>query len=151
MFNIHGEWKLEINNKVIIQWFSGSWNEEAVIEYVKDFRKTAAPLVGDNWGILSIFDAWELGVPEIEPHVIEHCQWFKDHGCIKDCNVYLPSEVKKMQLENMLPQSEGNYERCIFSCINEAIDWLKKDGFLVTSSPLLDALKQDLSLSNYKC
>jgi hypothetical protein len=150
MFNIHGEWKLEVNNKVLIQWFSGSWNEEAIVAYVKDFRKTAAPLVGSDWAILSVFDVWELGVPEIEPHVVEHCQWFKDNGCIKDCNVYLPSEIKKMQLESMLPQTEGNYERLVFNGINKAINWLESCKFPLTSSNLLEALKQDLTLLNYK-
>jgi hypothetical protein len=147
MFNIHGEWKIEVNNKVLIQWFSGSWNEEAIITYVKEFRQKAAPLIGFDWAILSVFDAWELGVPEIEPHVIEHCQWFKDNGCIKDCNIYLPSEIKKRQLEKMLPQTEENYERLIFDDIDKAIDWLDRCEFPLTSSTLLDALKQDLTLS----
>jgi 16S rRNA U1498 N3-methylase RsmE len=88
VLNIHGQWKLEVNNKVLLQWFEGSWNEEAIIAYMRGFKEIAQPLISGEWAILSIFDAWELGVPDIEPHIIEHCQWFKDNGCIKDCHVY---------------------------------------------------------------
>jgi len=45
-------------------------------------------LVGSDWAMISIFEQWELGAPEIEQHVVEHCRWFKEQGCIKDCHVY---------------------------------------------------------------
>jgi len=44
MFSVHGEWQLEVNNNVLLQWFGGSWNEEAIINYVKEFREKATPL-----------------------------------------------------------------------------------------------------------
>jgi hypothetical protein len=135
--NIHGQWTLEVNNKVLLQWFEGSWNEEATLAYIEDFKKTVQPLISGEWAILSIFDAWELGVPDIEPHVIKHCQWFKDHGCIKDCHVYSANAVKRMQLEKIIPHSEGNYERLVFSDISEASNWLKECGFELHESDFL--------------
>jgi len=129
MQNIHGQWKLEVNNKVLLQWFEGSWNEEATLAYMKEFKEVAQPLISEDWAILSIFDDWDLGVPDIEPHIIEHCQWFKDNSCIKDCHVYSPSAVKKMQLESIIPQTEENYERLVFSNLDEATSWLKECGF----------------------
>jgi hypothetical protein len=135
--NIHGQWKLEVNNKVLVEWFEGSWNEEAVVAYIEDFKKVVQPLISGEWAILSIFDDWELGVPDIEPHVIKHCQWFKDHGCIKDCHVYSDSTVKRMQLEKIIPHTEGSYERLVFSDINEATHWLKECGFELHDSDFL--------------
>jgi hypothetical protein len=134
MFKIHGEWKIEVNNNVVLQYFGGSWNEEAIIAYVKEFREKTTPLAQNKanngkWAILSIFEDWELGVPEIEQHVIEHCQWFKDNGCVKDCHVYSPSAAKEMLLEKMIPHTEGNYERCVFTSIKDAQDWLAKNNF----------------------
>jgi hypothetical protein len=137
VLNIHGQWKLEVNNKVLLQWFEGSWNEEAIIAYMREFKEIAQPLISGEWAILSIFEAWELGVPDIEPHIIEHCQWFKDNGCIKDCHVYSPSAVKKMLLEKLVPHTEENYERLVFSNINEATNWLKKCGFELHNSDFL--------------
>jgi hypothetical protein len=135
--NIHGQWKLEVNNKVLVEWFEGSWNEEAVVAYIEDFKKVVQPLISGEWAILSIFDDWELGVPDIEPHVIKHCQWFKDHGCIKDCHVYSASAVKRMQLEKIIPHTEGNYERLVFSGMKEATHWLKECGFELHDSDFL--------------
>jgi len=133
----HGQWKLEVNNKVLLQWFEGSWNEEATLAYMKEFKKITQSLILGEWAILSIFDDWELGVPEMEPHIIEHCQWFKDNGCIKDSHVYSPNVVKKMQLEKITPQTEDNYERLVFSDINEAANWLEECGFKLHDSDFL--------------
>jgi len=146
MFSVHGEWKIEVSNNVLLQYFSGSWNEEAIIKYVKEFRKQATPLSlnknnNGKWAILSIFEAWELAVPEVEQHVIEHCQWFKDNGCVKDCHVYSPSAVKEMQLERLIPQTDGNYERCVFTSINEAKAWLAKYHYIIGTTSFFEGLE----------
>jgi len=152
MFTIHGEWKIEVNNSVVLQWFGGSWNEEAIIAYVKEFRQKTAPLSQNKanngqWAILSIFEDWELGVPEIEQHVVEHCQWFRDHGCIKDCHVYTPSAAKEMQLEKMIPHTDGNYERRVFTSINDAKNWLARNNFILGKSNFFAPYKQFSELS----
>ena len=135
--NIHGKWKLEVNNKVLLQWFEGSWNEQATLAYMKEFKEVVQPLISAEWAILSFFDDWELGVPDIEPHIVEHCQWFKDNGCIKDSHVYSPSVVKKMQLEKIIPQTEENYERLVFTNVHEATGWLKECGFELSDSDFI--------------
>lgn len=140
----HGRWKLYVNNKVLIQWFADAWNEEAVIAYVKEFREATQSLIGGDWAIISIFEEWELGIPDIEKHVIEHCQWFIDNGCVKDCHVYSPDALKAMQLEKMVPHTEGNYTRCVFSELNEGISWLEQEGFAISDhSLLLDLMPKD--------
>ena len=87
--------------------------------------------------MLSIFEDWELAVPEIESHIVEHCQRFKDIGCIKDCHIYTPSATKEMQLEQLIPHTEGNYERQVFNHIDEAIAWLKTHHFTIEIDELL--------------
>ena len=139
MLSLHGRWKLEVNNNVMMQWFADSWNEEAIIAYVKDFRATAQPLVGKDWAIISIFEEWELGVPAIEKHVVEHCEWFKKNGCIKDCHIYSPDAAKEMQLEKMIPHTEPGYERRVFTNINDAITWLESEGFTISDSTFLNS------------
>jgi len=136
MFSIHGEWKIEVSNNVLLQYFSGSWNEEAVIAYVKEFREKATPLSlnqpnNGKWAILSIFEDWELGVPAIESHIIEHCQWFKDNGCVKDCHVYSKNAIKEMLLEKLIPHTDGAYERRVFTTINDAKNWLGQYNYTV--------------------
>ncbi len=137
MLAIHGRWKLEISNNVLMQCFSDSWNEEAVIAYINEFKETTKPLIGQKWAIISIFDEWELGVPAIEKHVIEHVEWFKLAGCVKDCHVYCPNEVKKKQLDKMIPYSDTGYERRIFTGVNDAVVWLEEEGFIISDKSFL--------------
>jgi len=137
MLPVHGRWKIKVADKVVMQWFADSWNEEAVISYIKEFKAAVTPLIDGEWAIISVFEQWQLGVPEIEHHVTELCQWFKQHGCIKDCHVYSRNTLKKMQLEKMIPLTEVGYERCVFNTINEAITWMEAQGFTVSQAQFL--------------
>lgn len=148
MFSIHGEWKIEVNNNVLVQTFSGSWNEEAVLAYIREFREKALPLTKGNWAILSIFEYWELGIPDIEKHVVEHCQWFIDNGCRRDCHVYSVSEAKKMQLDKMIPLNDRLYQRMVFTDIDTAIHWLESSNFNVSNSSFIQKLRHQLNVDN---
>ena len=129
MFPVHGKWKIAVSNNIVMQWFGGAWNEEAIIQYTKEFQLKTAKLTGSEWAILSFFEEWELGVPEIEPLVVEHCNRFKRNGCVKDCHVYSVSSVKKDQLEKMIPHSEPGYERQVFDTGEAAYAWLQSYNF----------------------
>ena len=76
----------------------------------------------------------------MESHLIEHCQQFKVNGCIKDCHIYSPSAWKSMQLENIVPQSEGEYERRVFVEESEAIAWMKSCDFSIVKNDFLKSL-----------
>lgn len=137
MFEIHGDWKIVVKGNYVLQWFSGCWNEEAAIQYSEDFLNKTGHLRGTSWAIVSFFDEWELGVPEIEPHLVAHCQRFISNGCTKDCHIYTPAAAKSMQLENIVPHTNGGYERRVFTNADDAIAWMKVcqfniniDGFI---------------------
>jgi len=140
MFPVHGDWKILVTQNYVLQWFSGCWNEEAAIQYTQEYKEKTQHLKGSKWAMLSIFEDWELGVPEIEPHIVEHCQRFKDIGCIKDCHVYTPSAAKEMQLESLIPHTEGHYERQVFTNIDDALAWLKQCEFSIDIKPFLQSL-----------
>jgi hypothetical protein len=140
MFSVHGDWLIVVKDNYVLQWFSGCWNEEAAIQYSQEFLEKTEHLNKTQWAIFSFFDEWELGVPEIESHIIEHCQRFKDNGCIKDCHIYTPSVWKSMQLENIVPQSEGTYERRVFVERSEAISWMKTCGFSIEINAFIMSL-----------
>lgn len=140
MFAIHGDWRILVTNNCVLQWFSGCWNEEAAIAYTKDFLQQTEQLNGTQWAILSLFDDWELGTPDIESHVAEHCARFIKNGCIKDCHVYTPSVAKGMQLENMIPLKNGNYERRVFTDVADAVEWLTECQFHIDVSEFIKNL-----------
>jgi hypothetical protein len=138
MYKIHGDWKIEVCGNVLVQCFFGAWNEEAAIAYVKDFRVKAMPLIEKDWAMLSIFENWELGVPEITKHIEEHCNWFKTHRCVKDCHVYSPNAIKEMQLEELVPKSDEFYERQVFANTQQAIAWLASYGYSINNSNIIN-------------
>jgi hypothetical protein len=137
MFSVHGGWEILVKGNYVLQWFSGCWNEEAAIQYCREFKEKTTHLKGTQWAIISFFDDWELGVPEIEPHVVEHCRLFKENGCIKDSHVYTITAAKNMQLENITPHTEGNYERRVFSDVTDAIAWMKECSFNIEADDFL--------------
>lgn len=141
MLASHGRSQIKVVNNVLIQWFADSWNEEGIVEHIKKFKAAAKPLTCGEWAIISIFDQWELGIPAIEAHVSETCEWFKQHGCIRDCHVYQPDSSKKVQLEKMISSSKGRYERQVFSNLSEAIAWLETQGFPMNDTGLLTETK----------
>ena len=83
-----------------------------------------------------------LGTPEMEPHLIEHSRRLKESGCIKHCQVYQPSSLKSQQLENILPQSSGDYERRVFNEVGEAMTWMQVCGFPIEASDFLKNLSK---------
>jgi hypothetical protein len=113
-----------------------SWNEEGMLAYIKEFRQAAKALIGSEWAIISIFEDWELGHPDMDKHVIEHCEWFIKNGCIRDCHVYSSAALKSAQLEKTAPLNDGSYQRCVFQNIAAATKWLEEEGFQTSSIKL---------------
>ena len=142
MFSIHGDWKIEVCGNVVVQSFSDCWNEEAIIAYVKEFRTKATPLAGKEWAILSVFEDWELGIPEIDKHIDEHCKWFQANGCIKDCHIYTFDSTKSMLLEKLIPHTDEYYERQVFTNVEEAVAWLASYDFIVKNSKIIHTLNK---------
>lgn len=145
MFKVHGDWKIKVCGHVVVPCFSDGWNEEAIIAYIKDFRTKATPLIGKEQAILSIFEDWELGVPEITKHVEEHCRWFRINGCIKDCHVCTTNATKEMHLERLIPYIDAFYERQVFTKSQMAVKWLASCGFVIESSNIISNIEMKLN------
>ncbi|MGJ8679030.1 hypothetical protein [Paraglaciecola sp.] len=113
-----------------------SWNEEGMLAYIREFRKTVKPLIGGKWAILSIFEEWELGHPDMDKHVIKHCEWFIKNGCVRDCHIYSSGVLKSVQLEKTAPIQKGDYLRQVFPDMPEALAWLEAEGFPIDSKSI---------------
>lgn len=53
MFAVHGDWRILVKDNYVLQWFSGCWNEEAAIQYSKEFQDKTEHLKGTHWAIVS--------------------------------------------------------------------------------------------------
>ncbi|SEL25653.1 hypothetical protein SAMN05216262_10854 [Colwellia chukchiensis] len=131
----HGRWEIKIDNQVAVIWFADAWNEEAIVTFCQEFKRVTLPLLGKQWAIMSIFEQWQLGTPDIEHHVTELCEWFIANGCVKDSHVYTKSFLKQSQLERIIPKTDLNagYERCVFTEPKQAINWLALNGFAISN------------------
>jgi hypothetical protein len=133
MLPIDGRWEINVDNNVVMLWFADSWNEEATISFIKEFKTKTQPLIHKQWAIISVFEQWQLGIPAIEKHVIKLSDWFIANGCVKDCHVYSPNFFKRMQLERMIPEIKDTYERRVFADAEHGIEWLAKEGFEISN------------------
>lgn len=135
MFLVHGEWEISVKGNYILQTFSGDWNEEAAIEYSKDFFSKVNHLTStsnaNSWAIISCLNNWGLATPEAEQHLTTHMQRLKDLGCAKHAQIFLPSVVKSMQLDRICSQNNASYERKWFEDKTQATAWLESQGYLV--------------------
>ena len=136
IFSAHGKWDIKLVGNVVVQRMYESWNEEGMLAYINDFRQTVEPLIDTKWAILSIFEEWELGHPDMDKHVVKHCEWFIKNGCIRDCHVYSSGILKSAQLEKTAPVKQGDYLRRVFPCVPEAVTWLENEGFSIATSQI---------------
>ncbi len=125
----HGEFVLTTNGNVLIARLSGSWNEEAARAYAAAFREQANALGEARWGHLVLLDEWQLGVPEIAPVIEELVHWCIGNGLIRAAQVYSPSLLKRLQLDDMISDHQDDYQRRAFATLPEALVWLEEGGF----------------------
>ena len=127
----HGDFDLKVVNHVLVARLRGSWNEEAALAYENAFMTAAKPLTDIEWAHLVYLDDWDLGVPEIVPVVERLVAWCIDNGLRRSAQVYSPSMLKRYQLDSMVVEEFGDFQRRAFEQEGAAQNWLLSEGFSV--------------------
>jgi hypothetical protein len=125
----HGDFELALEGRVLVAKLKGSWNAEAALAFEEAFKQTAQPLCEGNWGHLVYLDDWDLGVPEMMPIVERLVVWCIDNGLKRSAQVYCRSMLKKYQLDLMVVDRLGDFERRVFDDRDAAKDWLRSEGY----------------------
>lgn len=115
--------------RVILAVVNGSWDRRTAEEYSAAFKQLATPLAGADWAHIVYLDQWELGVPAIEPVIQELVQWCIQHKLRCAAQIYCPHMVKKYQLERMIIDHTGVFEKRVYPTQHEAFQWLAAEGF----------------------
>lgn len=139
---MHGEWKISVQNNIVLQWFSGYWNEEAAITYSQEFLEKTHGLIGKPWAIMSFLNDWDLAIPDAEPHILEHTERLKRFGCVKHCQIYTPAIMKDLQLNKMCAINSTQYERKTFDDNMSGLLWLKSHGFEANLADFISKLPE---------
>ena len=126
----HGEFELSVSGNILVARLIGGWNEEAARAFDREFRQVAEPLIGSDWGHLLCLEDWSLEVPEMGPVIEDLVQWCIDNGLKRAAQVYSASMLKQLQLDDMVVEQSGNFQRCTFRTKDDALTWLAQQGFL---------------------
>lgn len=127
----HGNWTIEVYDRVIITCTSGAWNKEAMQEFCAEYRRKAAPILGAPWASLLMIDNWELGVPEFEPLLKSHLNWATENGLSREAAVFEGGHLREEQMRRNIPTNGPFYQRKNFRTLQQASGWLEGQGFEV--------------------
>jgi hypothetical protein len=134
--NEHGVFDLFTEGSLIFAVIRNSWSEGKANAYSTALKKLVEKTQPGDWGLLVFLDDWELGVPEIEPIIAELSYWCIEHGVTHTAQVYSKSMIKKYQLSKMISENIGEMQLSQFSQIDDAVQWLTAEGFVVSDRAL---------------
>jgi len=130
----HGHYELKIKNRVLITKIIGAWNKEEGEQHFCELKKISHDLVKQPWAMVVYLDEWELGTPGSDEVTIELIKWLTANKLVKVAEIYSPSLLKKVHIQNMVDRSETLFERQCFSDDQAAFDWLNSQGFPIEIS-----------------
>lgn len=125
----HGSYELSTEGNVIIANIYGSWNEETARVYSNELKQMAVALDAPAWGHLADLEEWGLGTDEMIKVIEELAQWCIKNGVKRAAHVYSDSVLKKLQLDGIVAESQGDFQRQSFSDKHEALRWLAEQGY----------------------
>lgn len=127
-FSEHGHFSIDVSGRVLCAHLSGSWNSQTAERFSDEFKYKAQALIGEPWGHLVLLDDWDLGVPEMTPIIERLVNWCIEQNLVRAAQVFSPSMIKKYQLDAMVVEKIGDFERRNFTDQSSAIAWLEAEG-----------------------
>ncbi len=129
----HGSFELRVNNQVLIAKIIGAWNKETGEQYFCELKKISQHLIQQPWALAVYLTEWELGTPGSDEVTLELIKWLAANNLEKVAEIYSPSILKKMHVQNMINQTEPVFERQYFSDEQAAFAWLESQGFPINA------------------
>ena len=127
-FAEHGHFSIDVSGRVLCAHLSGSWNSQTAERFSDEFKYKAQALIGEPWGHLVLLDDWDLGVPEMTPIIERLVNWCIEQNLVRAAQVFSPSMIKMYQLDAMVVEKIGDFERRNFTDKSSAIAWLEAEG-----------------------
>jgi len=133
----HGDFDMWVDNQVLLARIKGQWNGEMAAHYSKRMKELVHGFNGQTWAHIVYLDDWELGTPDLEPVINELVAWVIEHGLTRTAQVFKASMLKKSQMDRMVKERIGDFERRAFATEDEAFFWLEQEGFNVEKQVLI--------------
>lgn len=120
----HGEYIIEIHDRVIISQSFGSWNDVTIRRFIKEYQNHAQRLVDQPWAGIVDVTQWQLATQEAELIATEFEQWCKNNNR-QYVAIVGTSSIVNFQLSRAgLTQNNQQTQIQYFDKLSNAIDWL---------------------------
>lgn len=127
-FQQHGSYKLWIKGNVLYALLDGQWNEQAALNFTKDFKALISGFDGD-WGHMVYLEQWELCGPEMFEVIQDLVDWCLANGLKRAAHVYKSSAVKQDLISKMVIEEIGDFKKAVFDNPQSAANWLTNEGY----------------------
>ena len=127
--NGHGSYELIVRNRVVIAKIIGAWNKEESEQYFSELKKMTQGIIHEPWAIVVYLDQWELSTPDSEQVNLNLLNWLMANNLKKAAEIYSPSVLKKMHVQNIVNKTASKIDRQCFTDDKAAIAWLESQGF----------------------
>lgn len=128
MFDAHGSFSLELRGNILVFRAAGAWNKETAIQFATQANQKLKPIAGQPWCIFSHISNWELSTPDCNPFLKATVQEGVNNGLRCEAVLNTTGQIKLEQFNLSMPD-EGDFKRAFFSTEEDALAWLKKEGF----------------------
>ncbi len=127
----HGSYELSVINQIVIAKIMGSWNKEKAEQYFTELKSIAHTVILKPWAMVVYMDKWELGTPGSDEVTLELIKWLAGNNLNKVAEIYSPSALKKMHVQQMINKTQFTIDRMCFHDDENAFVWLASHGFTI--------------------
>ena len=126
----HGEFSLIMNQDVVLTNAVGPWNLECIEQFGIDYATSVYSAKVSRWADIIMLQGESLLVPDAEKDLQVRIARAIETGLSHVAVVMCKSEVKttaKLQMKRLYRNLPA--ELAFFDTLNEAIDWVKQQGY----------------------
>ena len=126
----HGEFSLIMNQDVVLTNAVGPWNLECIEQFGSDYATSVYSAKVSRWADIIMLQGESLLVPDAEKDLQVRIARAIETGLSHVAVVMCKSEVKttaKLQMKRLYRNLPA--ELAFFDTLNEAIDWVKQQGY----------------------
>lgn len=126
----HGEFSLIMNQDVVLTNAVGPWNLECIEQFGIDYATSVYSAKVSKWADIIMLQGESLLVPDAEKDLQVRIARAVETGLSHVAVVMCKSEVKttaKLQMKRLYRNLSA--ELAFFDTLNEAIDWVKQQGY----------------------
>ncbi|MGF1741899.1 hypothetical protein L4C34_12630 [Vibrio profundum] len=124
--NIHGDWTMSFENRIVKTELTGSFNQEATVVYVNEMKEHVLSSPGGlslPWGILQNCQHWDMASLDAWGSANEGAHWFMEHNCIVIAFVF-SKKVQQFAVTQGLDQHEviqffSDYDEAYQVCLDK--------------------------------